>query len=100
MPSKNINELKEGMVIEKNVVGRGGGILFPQKTILDKEDIETLKFNGIQSVEIADNVDFINKFKEIDERVDKKFQVFADQPIMQHIAILAKSYLKSKVKSG
>ncbi len=38
------------------------------------------------------------KLQEIDQRIDKKFEPFKEQPIMQHIAGLAKDYLKKKIK--
>jgi hypothetical protein len=38
------------------------------------------------------------KLQEVDERLDKKFAPFKDQPIMQYIAKLAKEYLKAKIK--
>lgn len=39
------------------------------------------------------------RIQEANERIDKKFAPYQDQPIMQHIAELAKNYLKNKIKA-
>lgn len=39
------------------------------------------------------------RIQEANERIDKKFETYKDQPIMQHIAQLAKNYLENRIKA-
>lgn len=47
----------------------------------------------------GDDAKLAAAFAEIDARVDSRFQQYADQAVMQHIASLSKDFMKSKVRS-
>ena len=100
MQEKKLNEIQEGMLMGETISYPEGRILIDRGDVLTGEKIDELKAENILSVYVEDDLFFVEKFKHIDERVEAKFKEFADNPVMRHIASLAKHYLKSRFKKS
>jgi hypothetical protein len=97
MDEKKVSELQEGMITIKEVYFGDRQVLIPRRTILTKEHIALLVAHRIESVCVSENIDFVQRFQEINERMDRKFSAFQDNPLMRHIADVAQKYFKEKI---
>ena len=100
MQEKKLDEIQEGMLTGETISCSEGRILIARGDVLTGEKIDELKAKNIQSVYVEDDLFLVEKFKHINERVEAKFKEFSDNPVMQHIASLAKSYLKCRFEKG
>lgn len=97
MEEKKVSELQEGLITMKEVYFGDRQVLVGRRTILTLELIARLAAHGIDSVCVSEDVDFVQRFRMINERVDKKFSVFGNNPLMRRIAGVAKRYFKEKI---
>jgi molybdopterin biosynthesis enzyme len=100
MLKKDVDELKEGMIVAMNVYYDQEEFLVKAKTVLTEATIGLLRSKGIDSVHIEPDTGLVAKFSEVGERVDRRFEEFKGHRIMERIAAKAKEYIKSAYASG
>ncbi|MCM8824076.1 MAG: hypothetical protein NC822_05345 [Candidatus Omnitrophica bacterium] len=103
---KRIDDLKEGVVLAKDIVNENGLLLVAKGTSLDEKLLSLLKDRGVKWVYVNVNIreldqplpkELEEEYKNIEERIDKKFKEFGDHYVMQKIAHSAKEYLKTRL---
>jgi len=101
---KKVEELKEGIVLAKDIVNDDGLLLVTKGTVLDDKLLSLLKARGIKWVYV--DISGINQtlspeleeeYKKIVERIDTKFKEFSEHPVMMRISNAAKEYWKTKL---
>ena len=111
MLRKKLSELEEGTVLADDVKDDSGRLLIVKGTRLSESLISRLQRIGVifvyieseENFSLTDEEDdhlFEKEFQEIEARVNKKFEAFCEHPVMSHIALCAKRYLKLRLKKG
>ncbi len=104
MERKPIEELKNHMTIGQDVRTQTGQMIVPAGTAVNNEVLYLLKRHGISEVSIEDiaqaepDEKIRHQFHQIDQRIEEKFHEFDQDKDMQHLAEVAKEYLKLKVR--
>lgn len=107
----NVNELKEGMVLQDHVSNRHGNVLLKKGDTLTQKNIVLLKSWGITEVDIgsfdSNQVEGLEKeflppeiIASIDSEVKGLFPEFKDNPLMAKLyGIVKKAKMKSAVEN-
>ncbi|MCM8774095.1 MAG: hypothetical protein NC820_05115 [Candidatus Omnitrophica bacterium] len=103
---KRIDDLKEGVVLAKDIVNENGLLLVAKGTFLDEKLLSLLKDRGVKWVYVNVNIKELDQplpkeleeeCRNIEERIEKKFKEFDDHYVMRKIANSAKEYLKTRL---
>ena len=104
MINKSFDELQTGMVVGEDVTDSYGYIIVERGTVLNATHLVLLQEKGISHVPIEENPPTKNQqflkreLHEIENRINKKFEPHKKNPIMQHIASMAKQYLQTHAR--
>lgn len=80
MPLLNVEDLKAGMVLNKNVENKETGvILLSSGTVLNRNNIRTLKKLGIKQVDIFEGSESKGNYLIIDNQLNEKYNAFSNK---------------------